>query len=331
MSMAETDCFSSMFRDTDWVMGTLMMCFKETVAVLFYLLCYARMGNYDFFNSALILFATLTVFAFPFLNSNLFTCLRLGPWYNRPGQNFGYNLGGTFVQIACMVVFQFIGAILAAVAWHGILNKWGMLAKGVNNGMLYTNSNISGAVYNSIDGRVAEDSDSRAAIFADEFAAQAAFLVGVIHIMEAVLPGFLLSAAYQKNQKPPPLEQQSAGHTPIPLHFILFVCLLVAGVTRAFPSAHHSPHVSVYLLVLESLGTPGIDVTACWLRIGGGILALVFALAYYWTVYGDTSVWGKSQEATKAADTSKLPPPFMRSLLVTPFRPQSYVLMRDRN
>jgi hypothetical protein len=328
MQMAEADCYSSMFRDTDWVMGTLLMCLKEIVAVLFQLLCYARMGNYDFFNGALILFATLTVFSFPFLNANLFTCLRLGPWYNRPGQNFGYNLGGTFIQIVCVIVFQFSGAILAAVAWHGILNKWGMLAKGVNNGVLYTNSNISGAVYNSIDGRVPEDNDSKAAIFADEFAAQAAFMVGVLHIIEAVLPGFLLSATYQKNQKSP--EPQS--HTPIPLHLILFICLLVAGMTRAFPSAHQSPHVSVYLLVLGRLGAPGIDVTACWLRIGGGVLALVFTLAYYWTVYGEASIWGSSQEATKAADTSSRPlPPFMRSLLVTPFRPQSYNLMRDRN
>ena len=324
--MAETD---SMFRDAAWVWGTVGMCIKELLAVIFQLLCYARMGNYDFFNGALILFATLTVFSFPFLNPNLFAFLRLGPWRYRVDQPGGYHLVGTLVQIFFMVVFQFVGAIVAAVAWHGILNKWGMLAKGVDNGMLYKDSTVSGAVYNSIDGRVTDDNDSRAAIFADECAAQALFMIGVIHIMEAVLPGFLLSATYQKNQKPQTPE--TPGHTPVPLHFILFVCLLVAGMTRAFPSAHQSPHVSVYLLTLGGLGTPGIDVTACGLRFGGGVLALIVALGYYWLVYGGyfSSMWGGSQEAIKSEERPL--PAFMRSLLVTPFRQQSFVSMHGRH
>jgi hypothetical protein len=324
--MAENDCLTSMFRDSQWVGGTVFLCFKEAVAVMFQLLCYARMGNYDFFNGALILFVTLTAFGFPFLNSNLFTCLRLGPWYIRPAHNFEYHLGGTLIQIVFIALFQVGGAAIAAAAWYGIVEKWGMLAKGVDNGMLYTNSNVSGAVYNSIDGRVTADDASRAAIFFDEFAAQAAFMVGAIHIMEAVAPGLLISAVWQKKQP----ASSEPGHTPVPLHFILYVCLLVAGVTRAFPSAHQSPHISVYLLVLGCLGGQGIDTTACWLRIGGGILSLGFVIPYYWYMYGGVSLWDR-KEAYKGEDPPRAYPAFMTALLVTPFKPQTYVLMRDRN
>jgi hypothetical protein len=316
-----------MFRDWDWKMDSFLLGCKEFVAVTFYLLCYARMGNYDFFNGALILFFTMTVFSFPFLNSNLFTCLRLGPWRSRFDQPSGLSVIGSLAQILWMAIFQFAGAVAAAGAWHGILNRWGMLAKGVSNGMLYTNSTVSGAVYNSIDGRVVADLNSGAAIFFDELVAQWAFMVGVIHLMDAVLPDFLISAAYQQKRQSSLPGQLASGHIPVPLHFILFVCLLVAGVTRAFPSAHQSPQMSVYLLMLGALGTPGIDVPSCILRLIAGMLAIGFALVTYWALYGGvpvrTVLGGSKQTATA--------PAFMTSLLVTPFKPQAYVLMRDRN
>jgi hypothetical protein len=318
-----------MFRDPEWVYSTLLLGLKESVAVMFQLLCYARMGNYDFFNGALILFVTLTAFGFPFLNSNLFTCLRLGPWYIRPVHNFSYHLLGTFIQILVVAVFQVGGAALASAWWYGMVQKWGMLSKGVDNGMLYKNSSVSGAVYNSIDGRVPIDHESRSAILFDEFAAQAVFMVGVLHIMEAVVPDFFISAVWYKKPQGQPSAEQPIYHTPVPLHFILYVCFLVAGTTRAFPSAHQSPHISVYLLVLGCLGTPGIDTTACWLRIGGGIFSLFFVILYYWVVYG--GIWNRKETYRAAADPKPPFPTFMRSLLPTPLKLQSYALVRDRN
>jgi len=284
----------------DW--GTAFECVKGFVSVLFHLLCYARMGNYDFFNGALILFVTLTVFGFPFLNSNLFACLRFGPW------NTNSNLGGSLGQVVLMTAAHTIGAVVAAIAWHDIVKKWGILDKAVD-----------GAVYTSIDGRVENDDDSRAAILFDELVAQAVFLVGVLHIIEATVPEFMRSAAWyspsEENQKSPTVK-----HTPIPLTFILYVSLLVAGVTRAFPSAHQSPHVSVYLLMMNGLGTPGISYTACWFRLLGGVLSLAIALPYYWFVYVDRENNEGNYVKTLKRATIVNVPAFMRSELLLPPR-----------
>ena len=301
------------------MISILFQCLKEFVAVLFQLLCYARMGNYDFFNGPLILFVTLTVFGFPFLNSNLFALLRFGPW-NKDSE---FTVFGKLFQVMSLAGCQIAGAAAAAGAWYNIVGRWKMLGEAIENGILYTNSSVHGAVYNSLDSNVEVDTTlAQFSIFMDEFAAQAIFFIGLIHIMEVTLPGLLTSAAWNASGIAPPSSKPK--HTPVPLYFILCVCVLVAGVTRAFPSAHQSPHISVYLLVTRSLGTEGIDVKACWLRIGGGIASLVLALPYYWFVYMDRpeeggGKWGNTLKKVLMDEA----PAYMRSELLLPgvFKP----------
>jgi hypothetical protein len=291
-----------------WMISILLQCLKEFVAVLFQLLCYARMGNYDFFNGPLILFVTLTVFGFPFLNSNLFTLLRFGPW-NKSSE---FSVLGMLSQVVCVAFAQILGAAAAAGAWYNIVGRWKMLGEAVDNGILYTNTSVHGAVYNSLDSNVEQEAGlAQFSIFMDECVAQATFLIGLIHIAEVTLPGLLASAAWST---PPQLKPK---HTPVPLHFILGVCVLVAGVTRAFPSAHQSPHVSFYLLVTRRLGTEGVDVHACWLRIAGGVTSLVLALPYYWFVYMDRiddAGWANTLKKVIMDET----PAYMRSELLLP-------------
>lgn len=298
-------------------MGSLFQGVKEFAAVLFQLLCYSRMGNYDFFNGALVLFVTLTVFGFPFLNPSLFATLRLGPWM-KPSEQ---SVLGTLLQVALMAGFQFSGAIAAAAVWYDIVGRWPSLGKAVDNGVLYNNSTfIHGAVYNSLRSDVEEDrTGARAGIFFDEFVAQMVFMIGLIHIMEAVVPTLLASAAWQ----PPPEKKDESSlppHTPIPLTFILCASLLVAGVTRAFPSAHQSPHISVFLLFLAYLGAWGIDTVACWLRFAGGLSSVGVVLLYYWYVYVDRGLedGGVYRKAARSVIIPPGAPVFMRSELLLP-------------
>jgi len=310
------------FRDWDWITANGFQCIKEFVAVLFQLVCYSRMGNYDFFNGALVLLLTLVVFDFPFLNSNLFTCLRFGPWFLPSKQNFV----GTLIQTVCIALFQVAGACAAAAMWFEIVDQWKSLDKAVDNGILYNNETIfHGAVYNNLRSDVKDaPSVAKLSIFLDEFAAQLVFLVGLIHIMEAVLPGLLMSAAWQS---PPPVEEKpssSIKHMPIPLTFILCASMLVAAVTRAFPSAHQSPHISIFLLMLGKLQldkneTTGIDTDACWLRLAGGLVAVPVTLLYYWFVYvsRDASE-GEGRVKTFKRAVFDSGAPYMRSELLLP-------------
>lgn len=311
-------CFPT-FRDSDWIWGTVFQCFKEFLAVFFQLVCYARMGNYDFFNGALVLFVTLTVFAFPFLNMNLFALLRFGPWF-KPSEQ---SIWGTITQTILIAGFQIAGASAAAAMWYDIISRWGSLENAVDNGILYNSSHYHGAIYNSLDSNTEIESVlAKACIFFDEFAAQLVLLISLIHILEACLPDLLSSALWQPKEKtntePTTEDANKVTHTPVPMQFILYVSVLIAGLTRAFPSAHQSPHVSAYLLVLRQLGMDDIDVGACWLRLFAGVFSTLFALMYYWFVYVDRlNNIGNYAQAIKNAVIVK-PPAFTRSELLLP-------------
>lgn len=74
----------------------------------------------------------------------------------------------------------------------------------------------------------------------------------------------------------------SAPWTPIPSAYIVHACVLILGLTRAFPSAHQSLHLSVYYFHMGY-----INVEAMWVRFAGGLMAAVAAILYYhfWYVY----------------------------------------------
>lgn len=71
------------------------------------------------------------------------------------------------------------------------------------------------------------------------------------------------------------------AYVPVPFMLIFQMCILVAGVSRAFPSAHLSMHVSIYN------GLMGTASEVVMLRIAGGNLAGWAAVLYYyvWYVY----------------------------------------------
>jgi hypothetical protein len=71
----------------------------------------------------------------------------------------------------------------------------------------------------------------------------------------------------------------SAEFPPVPAELVLHASLLVAAVSRAFPSAHQSLHLSVYFWYM---GFYGEDFNQIGYRVLGGYVACGAALMYYW-------------------------------------------------
>lgn len=369
-----------MWRDWDWILGTAFNCIKEFTAVLFQLVCYSRMNNYDFFNGSLVLFTTLIVFGFPFMSPSLFATLRLGPW-NVAGT---WAFAGTCIQTGLIIGFQLLGAFAGAKTVVKYNEAWNLTSKSVISGGV-------DAMYTGTDGKEDPGWD-----LLEEMIAQTCFLIGLIHIIESSTPGSLTNAAWQATNKAkkskeeedliekiqdietlsnmqstenqildntnkvlkqlqklskrikqtnPPKARLSVSnqtgsantdtsadstqletsttdaiteptpdgisHQPIPLELILYASLLVAGITRAFPSAHQSIHISLYLYCTDHISSE-----VCSYRIGGGILATFLALMYYHFVYR----WRNSDNRfIKPVNTAIIErPAFMRSKLVLP-------------
>ena len=91
-------------------------------------------------------------------------------------------------------------------------------------------------------------------------------------------------------------------HVGIPIAFIVHVCLLLAATSRAFPTAHGTPAVSLFLRWLNV-----IDDKIMISRISGGSVGTIFALFYYYIWY----VWPAKYQ-------SKIPETFIKSVIVAP-------------
>lgn len=74
----------------------------------------------------------------------------------------------------------------------------------------------------------------------------------------------------------------STEYFPVPSELIMHVSLLVVAISRAFPSAHQSLHISIYLWYIDLSGT---DFLPTGIRILGGYAACGVALLYYWFWY----------------------------------------------
>ena len=314
--------------DGFWFVRTLVLvCLKELVAVMFILTAYNRLGTYtDLMTGPLLLFLTLVVFAFPFLNSYLFVFLRFGPWYQPT------HLLRSAVQAVLVCASQVVGAVCAAALQTGVLKDrygdahmapLGSLANGTL-GALYvdTKRNMGGAES-----------------FFEEGCAVFVLLVGLMHCIEADAGALVvwkywadppssshLGARFlgaegggQNAVRLRPLPARNAaqgggigeavvddeisqrgnsGDTaplvqskepvvltpphPVPVGLILHSSLVVAGIVRAFPSAHQSLHITIFVGgALVDGGFPDLF----WARIGGGIVATALALGYYHCVY----------------------------------------------
>ena len=288
---------------------------REFVAVMFQLVCFSRLGASDFFTGALILFVTLVVFDFPFLSSHLFACLRICVWGTSNGA------GWAALQIVWFALAQIAGACAAAE-----VATWADLDSAVHR----------------IGNRTISNEGSAAFQIVDEMMAVAVCLIGLIHLIDVSVPGMLKNAYWQPGEayggitddsahestlqeisdnvkrlldehvnphnvsgghNRPPLSQ----HNAVPVAFIMHACLLVAGVTRAFPSAHQSVHISVFLLSSNLCSWQ-----AFWMRTIGGLLGTLVAGIYYKTVYV------QPPDVLRTSVIAPNPPAFMYTNLLLP-------------
>ena len=94
-------------------------------------------------------------------------------------------------------------------------------------------------------------------------------------------PDVLPPTSTQHPPAPAYVKQPSVPIQPIPATLILHASLLVLAISRAFPSAHQSLHLTVYLWGKGIITDNNVVIE----RIGGGYTACVVALAYYWFWY----------------------------------------------
>jgi hypothetical protein len=248
----------------------------EFVAVLFQLICFSRLGPNDYYYVAndtaakpsaepslaanLVLLVTLVIFQFPFMNAYILfmydTCV-----IGRPsGKRFllCFVLAGVQLLAAWVATLCIHAAQQGQQPWRGAIT-W--MAAGKKLEALDQGRNLG------VD-------------FLEEFVAVTALLVGYIHLtyynfQYGKEPKLFRSPTHHFSKIEPVIQQ-----LPIPLPFILQVTLLVAGLLRAFPTAHLSPHVSVYI-VLMGYTTDG----AFGFRIFGGVAGFVVSYVLFWGFY----------------------------------------------
>ena len=374
---------------------TAVICAKEFVGVLMFLVAYSRMGMFDTFTAPLVLYMVLVVMAFPFLNSYLVFLMRYGPWYVPIKEYYRMWMLRTVLQFCLVTVSHGLGAWAASAAVKSYtenkLWKDAAMVRDINGADVVESKLSYRAVADS-----GEDLDLvRFMFFLEEFVAVFILLVGILHLMEAITPRLLQSAFWnpkdgdskavehaltsgagfssrhrdmsillqrvgfnvkavergmvdvlkyvksvdenvkrvyeleahnttgkvvkkvtegEVNEKgfrlsknedatlypdtlpsvegvdsekslPPPMDLKT--YVPVPFMLVFQICILLAGVSRAFPSAHLSLHVSVYNACMETNSFASV----C-LRVAGGFLAANAALLYYFVWY----VWVKKPD-----------------------------------
>ena len=276
--------------DYGWLTGTFVQCAKEFIAVWFQLVAYSRLGAFDFFNGSLVLYVTLVVFNFPILNSYLFSVMRFGPWGGNNFTWFSWNKSYWIVQTLLITLSQGVGAFVAAKCTNKFKDNWPNLKVTSSNGTDF------GFTYTDIDDELSK-SDSVSNHFylvLEEFFAVLILLIGLIHLIHAEQGGLLHNAygseVIEKSSEKAPFVASEIAETdivnvkhkpsPIPIQLIFFASILVAGITRAFPSAHQAFHISVYLGV-----TNVYSLKTVIFRIIGGVLATLVSILYYNWMY----------------------------------------------
>ena len=342
------DCYVGNGDEPKWIWGTFNMMAREFITVLIQIVCYERVQLNDMFTGSLILYMMLVTFAFPFMSSYLFVALRLGPWYPKD-KGLG-GLGRVVIQIILVVGAQLSGAAAAWQLMN--LNLWkgsGMQLTSNevwNNGTVIEPSHLrengtkivstSTVTWNfvGVDNTI---SDKRLPGL-EECMYTVFFLVGLLHLMDADAGDFMLNAHFNGdekrqaastvnadnakgttgkesesvNQNEPKQTNEAMARNSIPITFILHVCILLAAVTRAFPTAHGTPAITLYLL------WSGIqsDSSVINSRIIGGSFGSLLVLFYYHFVY----VWRQPKGIIKGYidNVIKPRPPFLYSELRLP-------------
>jgi hypothetical protein len=280
---------------------------KEFVAVIVFTICNSRLGVVDTTATPLILYAILSAMAFPFMSPYLFVFLRLGPWLGSQGTKQIWIQ--RFTQVFCVVCSQVIGAVIAAFFRSHLMNTYGYegsetpsgglslyLTKACNDTGVKYDDYTPGYPYFALNPSNTTDaqcfngqlSSRRQTWWAcEEVATVFLFMAGLIHIMEATCPGVLINRFWHADAPPDSFSKDK--YIPIPIVFIFYVCVLFAGILKAFPTSHGAFQVSVYLSVLEDIQFKNTGVLVhqnetMW-RMIGGTLGTLLALLYYHAVY----------------------------------------------
>ena len=309
----------------DWLLRTLIQCAKELVAVFFILTAHQRLGAYDLFNTPFVLFLTLVVFAFPVMNTYMFIFLRFGPWFKYD------TLLRSIAQTFMIAVAQIVGAFCAVALYK---NK---VKDNFDDSRFATFENDTqklGILYHdSVNAGWWE-------YFFEEGMAVFVLLVGLVHLIEAdihvlLAHVFWLEPKASSPDSTPLLKRENedmdtinsskiseagvtggtvTSYNAIPIDLIVHVSILVAGIMRAFPSAHQSLHITLYVGngILDEWPSDFIG------RIIGGFFGTALALIYYHTIYYQANSSSKYNPLKKLVVECRKNNIFMESALTLP-------------
>lgn len=221
---------------------TVVCFFQEFTSVAFQLTCLSRLGT-DEIISNLVLFLTLIVFAGPYLNIYItfihHICIK-------------EDIGWYFFKAVFIMLMHMGGALIATLIVTKSSEDW-------SNNIVWksrpvSNSSITGYEFNW------------AREFYEEMTGVTSLLIGCAYL-------FWLQTHEGIQEK---IEKLRQDKNPIPffdINFFLRLTLLVASVSRAFPSAHLSFHISVYLRGMELISWEQFSA-----HVVGGLVGLLITV-----------------------------------------------------
>ena len=277
--MATLDHKEPKFKYWDDTQQTIVCFIQELISVAFQLTCLSRLGT-DEIISNLVLFLTLIVFAGPYLNIYItfihHICIK-------------EDIGWYLPKAIFIMAMHMCGALIATVIVTNSSQDWSDNI--VWKSRPVPNSSIPGYEFNwGIE-------------FYEEMTGVISLLIGCAYL-------FWLQTHEGIQDK---IQNLKENNNPIPyfdINFFLRLTLLVASVSRAFPSAHLSFHISVYLKGMNLIN---------WDQFGahvvGGLVGLFITVVLVKSrqfVYGKVPPANNSHESlgllmqSKDQDTSKL-------------------------
>jgi hypothetical protein len=229
---------------------------QEFISVAFQLICLSRLGTEDILSN-LVLFLTLIIFAGPYLNTWItfihHICIK-------------QDLKKYFPTAIVILVMHLCGALLASAIVNGTYNSWAKniiwKAKPAYNPIHYTNITENGA-QTSI---VTASEFNWWVDFFEEMTAVVSLLIGCAYL-------FWLKHHEKIEERIQELKKNGDTTPYFDINFFLRLTLLVAAVSRAFPSAHLSFHISVYLRAMEI-----ITMDKFWAHFCGGLFGLIITV-----------------------------------------------------
>jgi hypothetical protein len=308
-------------NETQWMSAMFIQCLKEFVAVVTFFLLFSRLGVYSLDNAAFTVYLTLVIFNFPYLNPYLLgfvyfvlTWKAKYIFFDKPTIS-NYTLRKTIVFVA-LGIFQILGAVAAAFWRKNMTDTYGTESMDPVTGgsIAYRITKYNGTVLlegprNIVAGQGNSWSNVKAMWFLDEWFAVMLFLIGVAHINEAFKPTRAIvqrteekvtdgtstvSETPPSNAISPPMTNTynrlfNANH--VPVVSIFYICVLAAGISRTFPTAHLSLTSTAYLSIMQHLtnatSTEFVDLQndEPLLRMAGGVTGTLLAGLYAWFIY----------------------------------------------